>query len=123
MSALIRDRRVGCCVVDHGDHGPPQPPRRLVLVLLACCALLPLLAYASPPDPVGVAGIYDLADYDDVVDLIADTVAVEDSAAAPLVEVCLVSEHLPVAAVPALALSSHSPCLHRTRRRPMINGG
>jgi len=35
----------------------------LLLVLLA---LVPL-AHASPPDPLWIAGIYDAADYDDVV--------------------------------------------------------
>jgi len=35
----------------------------LHLVLLA---LVPL-AYASPPDPLWIAGIYDAADYDDVI--------------------------------------------------------
>jgi hypothetical protein len=33
--------------------------------------LLPL-AYASPPDPTWIAGIYDNADYDDVVALVTD---------------------------------------------------
>jgi hypothetical protein len=50
--------------------------RFLVLVLLACCSTLPLLAYASPPDPTWLPGIYDNADYDDVIGLLADTAAV-----------------------------------------------
>ena len=44
----------------------------LVLVILALFALGPL-AYASPPDQTWVAGIYDAADYDDVVSLLTDT--------------------------------------------------
>jgi hypothetical protein len=52
--------------------------RFLVLVLLACCGTLPLLAYASPPDPTWLPGIYDNADYDDVIGLVADTAAVSE---------------------------------------------
>jgi len=52
--------------------------RLLVLVLLACCGTLPLLAYASPPDPTWLPGIYDNADYDDVIGLLADTAAVSE---------------------------------------------
>src|SRR5258705_10487621 len=50
--------------------------RGLVLVLLASCGTLPLLAHASPPDPTWLPGIYDNADYDDVIGLLTDTAAV-----------------------------------------------
>jgi hypothetical protein len=40
-------------------------------LLLVVMALTPL-AYASPPDPIWVPGIYDAADYDDVVCLLVD---------------------------------------------------
>ena len=52
--------------------------RCLVLVLLACCATLPLAAYASPPDPIWLPGIYDDADFDDVIGLLTDTAAVRE---------------------------------------------
>src|SRR5882724_2390726 len=52
--------------------------RCLVLVLLACCGTLPLLAQASPPDPIWLPGIYDDADYDDVIGLLTDTAAVRE---------------------------------------------
>ena len=52
--------------------------RCLVLVLLACCGTLPLLAHASPPDPIWLPGIYDGADYDDVIGLLTDTAAVRE---------------------------------------------
>ena len=42
----------------------------LVAPLLFACATLPALAHASPPDPSWIAGIYDDADYDDVVTLV-----------------------------------------------------
>jgi len=51
----------------------------LVLVILALFALGPL-AYASPPDQTWVAGIYDAADYDDVVWLLTDTSMARESA-------------------------------------------
>jgi len=41
---------------------------RVVLVIIVP-ATLPALAYASPPDPCWIQGIYDDADYDDVVAL------------------------------------------------------
>ena len=44
----------------------------LLGLLLALLALVPL-AYASPPDQTWVAGIYDAADYDNVVWLLTDT--------------------------------------------------
>jgi len=50
--------------------------RCLVLVLLASSGALPFLAHASPPDPIWTPGIYDDADYDDVIGLLTDTAAV-----------------------------------------------
>ena len=47
-------------------------PFPIVLVLL----LLPAIAFASPPDPSWIAGIYDGADGDDVVNLVCETWAV-----------------------------------------------
>jgi hypothetical protein len=53
---------------------------RGVRVALALLLLLPVggltpLAYASPPDPSWIRGIYDDADYDDVVNLITSAAA------------------------------------------------
>lgn len=39
-------------------------------LLLALIVALPVLAYASPPDPSWVHGVYDDADFDDIVCLI-----------------------------------------------------
>jgi hypothetical protein len=44
----------------HRRHGP-------VLLAIALCILLNPLAAASPPDPTWIPGIYDAADFDDVV--------------------------------------------------------
>jgi hypothetical protein len=47
---------------------------RMALLILATQALLPTLAHASPPDPAWIPGIYDDADYDDVVLLVSSEV-------------------------------------------------
>ncbi len=47
----------------------------VALLLLILGGGLTALAYASPPDPVWIRGIYDDADYDDVVVLITSTAA------------------------------------------------
>ena len=46
-----------------------------LVVLLGLSGLTPL-AYASPPDPSWIRGIYDDADYDDIVVLITSGAAV-----------------------------------------------
>jgi len=46
----------------------PTPPQiALAFLILIAPALLMAIAYASPPDPAWIPGIYDDADYDDVV--------------------------------------------------------
>ena len=63
---------------------PPSPPlpsrsmRRAIaaaLPIVLALILLPLLAFASPPDPSWVAGFYDGADGDDIVSLVYETSA------------------------------------------------
>lgn len=39
----------------------------LALIVLATGLVLPALAHASPPDPSWIPGLYDDADFDDVV--------------------------------------------------------
>jgi hypothetical protein len=41
-------------------------------LLLAVLFLVGPLAYASPTDPTWIPGLYDAADYDDVIDLLTD---------------------------------------------------
>lgn len=41
--------------------------RLLLLGLLLAVGSLRVLAFASPPDPLWVPGVYDAADYDDVI--------------------------------------------------------
>src|SRR2546426_8403522 len=50
----------------------------LPLVLLAILVAIIPLAYASPTDPTWVAGIYDAADYDEVIEVLMDSNAVGD---------------------------------------------
>ena len=49
-----------------------------VLVALTVATLTPL-AYATPPDQTWIAGLYDNADYDDVVALVTSTASVENT--------------------------------------------
>jgi hypothetical protein len=53
--------------------------------ILGVLLTLPVLAYASPPDPTWIAGLWDDADYDDVVILVTSTSGIAD--ANPFVEV------------------------------------
>ena len=46
---------------------PTAPQVVLATLILIAPALLLAIAYASPPDPAWIPGIYDDADYDDVV--------------------------------------------------------
>lgn len=60
----------------------------LIVLLSAIFAPISVLAYASPPDPSWIPGIYDDADFDDVVELITSTTALvgpADAAALHLV--------------------------------------
>ena len=47
-------------------------------IAAAVCGLVPL-AYASPPDPTYLAGIWDDADYDDVVVLVTSSLGSTDT--------------------------------------------
>ena len=83
MTGLWTSRRR--CATEAGEpYGRERHRARcLVLLLLACYVALPLLALASPPDAVWIPGIYDLADYDDVVVAITDVDSVDHSSPVP----------------------------------------
>jgi hypothetical protein len=59
-------------------------PTALLIAIALVLGVLPAMAYASPPDPSWVAGIYDGADYDDVVVLV--TLATASVSLAPLAD-------------------------------------
>src|SRR5215472_14615725 len=65
---------------------PPEPFRSVhqaisaALPIVLALILLPTLAFASPPDPSWVAGFYDGADGDEIVTLVYETSAANDTA-------------------------------------------
>jgi len=71
--------------------------RLIAIVLAGVLATMAPVAHGSPPDPTWIAGIYDLADGDDVVGAITDGVAFSSSATIP-------------SDVTPLRSSSPSPC-------------
>lgn len=85
---------------------------RITLVALLCLSLLTLvaLAHASPPDETWQPGIYDDADFDDVVTLITLL------SGAPPDALPAVLQHGPVA--PSIVLSAESGALPPCLRRP-----
>src|SRR5215467_6298747 len=66
--------------------GPRQQIRAMgrqssiVLSLTAVLTLSPAIAFANPPDPSWIAGIYDGADGDDIVNLVYETSAAKTAA-------------------------------------------
>jgi len=65
-------------------------PVRLGAMLLVLLIIVPLmLAHASPADQTWIAGIYDQADFDDVVGLLTSVLEDTDSTAAPEPRHCL----------------------------------
>jgi hypothetical protein len=103
---LLLDRAAGQSfgvLVDPGQW-PPRVEclkRLLALLLLACLAGFSALAHASPPDPLWLAGLYDNADYDDVVALLSDTTAVGTSPLLTIHRAHPVLSLLPSGATPA----------------------
>ena len=69
-------------------HAPrPDGLSAMLLVLLIIAPVT--LAHASPPDQTWLAGIYDQADFDDVVGLLTSALDATDSSAAPETGLCL----------------------------------
>jgi hypothetical protein len=65
----------GWCQTRSGAARPHASRVGLVGLVLLVLATLPSLAYASPPDPSWIPGLYDDADYDDVVVLLTSGTA------------------------------------------------
>src|SRR5215471_13962742 len=62
----------------------PRPGGLCAMLLLAVLIIAPVtLAHASPPDQTWLAGVYDQADFDDVVGLLTSAFEATDSAVAP----------------------------------------
>jgi hypothetical protein len=75
------------CVRRHAGRqarpGLSAARRVTVLLATALCILLNPLAAASPPDPTWIPGLYDAADFDDVVIRIGLLASVCDGRATP----------------------------------------
>jgi hypothetical protein len=61
----------------------------IAALLFAVLAVLTPLALASPPDPLWVGGLFDAADFDDVVVAITSADGATDGAAARVIKVSL----------------------------------
>jgi hypothetical protein len=57
-----------------------MPPRFLLFAVVGLLVSLQALAYASPPDQSWIGGLYDDADYDDVVILVTSTAGTAETA-------------------------------------------
>lgn len=79
----------------HG-HGP-------ILLVIALCIVLNPLAAASPPDPTWIPGLYDAADFDDVV-----------------IQIGLLASACDTCATSSLALDSLVHPLILPGRRPLV---
>src|SRR5215813_11120572 len=66
----------------------PRFPRLSVTLLILLVIVPVTLAHASPPDQTWLAGVYDQADFDDVVGLLTSALDATDSTAAPEVGAC-----------------------------------
>ena len=66
------------------DRLQTSRPARLSVMLLAFLLIAPVtLAHASLPDQTWLEGIYDQADFDDVVDLLTSALEATNSTVAP----------------------------------------
>src|SRR5215510_7504998 len=72
-------RRLFARLADYLCCAPGYLKCCLIFVLLVALGTLSALAYASTPDTLGLPGIYDDADHDDVVGLLIDSAGLENS--------------------------------------------
>ena len=99
------------------SHAPRV--RGLGVTLLALLVIVPVtLAHASPPDQTWLAGVYDQADFDDVVGLLTSTLDGTDAPATPEAGACFaLAPKLYPATVVCLA---SAPCYSPPLRAPPI---
>jgi hypothetical protein len=73
------------------DRLPASRPAGFGVMWLAILLIAPVtLAHASLPDPTWLEGVYDQADFDDVVGLLTSSLEATGSPAAPEAGACLV---------------------------------
>ena len=68
-------------------HAPRPAGLSMLLALLLVAPVT--LAHASPPDQTWLAGVYDQADFDDVVGLLTSALEASGSTSAPEAGTCL----------------------------------
>src|SRR5215470_10199750 len=98
-----------------------QVPRLpcLSITLVALLTIVPVtLAHASPPDQTWLAGIYDQADFDDVVGLLTSALDATDSTAAPEAGACFVVA--PKLSLATMAGPSSAPTYSLPLRAPPV---
>jgi len=90
------------------------------VTLLALLVIVPVtFAHASPPDQTWLTGVYDQADFDDVVGLLTSVLDATDSTAAPEASACFTfAPKLCPAAV--VCPSSASPYAPPLRAPPIV---
>src|SRR5215471_4226878 len=98
-------------------HAPR--PAGLSVLLLALLIITPVtLAHASPPDQTWLAGVYDQADFDDVVGLLTSALDATDSTAAPEAGACFAL--VPKLSLATVACPSSAPAYSPPLRAPPI---
>jgi hypothetical protein len=93
-------------------HGP-------ILCVIALCFVLNPLAAASPPDPTWIPGLYDAADFDDVVIQIGLLASACDNCAAPSLAVDSLVHPLILPGRQPLACRSQPP--KQSRAPPLVS--
>jgi hypothetical protein len=88
-------------------------------MLLALLIIAPVtLAHASPPDQTWLAGVYDQADFDDVVGLLTSALDATDSTAAPEAGACFAL--VPKLSLATVACPSSAPAYSPPLRAPPL---
>jgi len=91
----------------------------LSVTLLALLIILPItLAHASPPDQTWLAGVYDQADFDDVIDLLTSALDATDSTTTPDAGACFALA--PKLCRAAVACPASAPAYSPPLRAPPI---
>lgn len=98
-------------------HAPrPDGLSAMLLVLLLIAPVT--LAHASPPDQTWLAGVYDQADFDDVVGLLTSALEATGSATAPEAGPCLALA--PKLCLATVAWPASAPAYSAPPRAPPI---
>jgi hypothetical protein len=101
----------------HRLHAPrPDGLTALLLVLLIIAPVT--LAHASPPDQTWLAGVYDQADFDDVVGLLTSALEATNSTTAPETSACFALALKPCPAT--VACPTSAPAYSSPSRAPPI---